>query len=82
MCGDYRSLGSPVLVKSGNGLKVIAILTDLVPECFTDIPKQLQHQFPPEHRFESGPRTSFIYDIMSTESKVLANDLYLVDERL
>ena len=83
MCADYRSFGSPLLIKSGNsGLKVIAIFTESVPECFSDMPLALQEKFPPEHRFESGTRMRCIYDVVATESRVLADDLFLVDERL
>ena len=83
MSADYRALGSPVLIKSGKyGLKVISILTDSVPECLTDMPTTLQERFPQEHRFESGTRMSCIYDVMAIESRLLADDLFLVDERL
>ena len=80
---DHRSFGSPVLTKSGTaGLRVVGILNETVPECFSDLPNKLQERFPPEFKFELATKLSHVYNIVATESRCLADDLFLVDERL
>ena len=83
VCADYRSFGSPLLTATGtSGLKVIAMTIESVPECFSDLPTKLQERFPPEFRFQLATKLSSVYNVVSTESRHLADDLFLVDERL
>ena len=64
-------------------LKVIEVLTESVTDCFSNMSLALKERFPPKHtRFESGTRTSCNYDGVASESRVLADDMFLVDETL
>ena len=81
--GDYRSFGSPLLAVTGrSSVKVIAITIESGPECYFDLPSKIQETFPPEFRFQLATKMSSVYNIVSTESRDLANDIFLVDERL
>ncbi|XP_053377909.1 uncharacterized protein LOC123528709 [Mercenaria mercenaria] len=79
-CMEYRAQGAPVITNSGpSGAEVLAIVTRSLPECFLDLPKKTQDRCI-EYRFEAATKMSSLYERLITETRVLADDIFVKDK--